>query len=75
MPFAQVARFTTTPNWDDLEKMTRRAWRGFLALLSTWYMRTDSRRALASQDDRMLRDIGLSREQVVREIHKAFWQA
>ena len=40
-----------------------------------WQERARERNRLASMDDFMLRDIGLSRSQVARETSKAFWQA
>ena len=40
-----------------------------------WQERARERNRLASMDDFMLRDIGLSRGQITREINKAFWQA
>jgi uncharacterized protein YjiS (DUF1127 family) len=40
-----------------------------------WNDRGRDRRHLASLDDRMLRDIGLSRADVEREYRKSFWQA
>lgn len=40
-----------------------------------WQERARERNRLASMDDFMLRDIGLSRSQVARETGKAFWQA
>jgi uncharacterized protein YjiS (DUF1127 family) len=39
-----------------------------------WYDRYLQRRALAELDDRMLRDIGLTRSQAEREIRKPFWR-
>lgn len=51
---------------------------GFLArllgLLDTWHARNQERRALAQLDDRMLKDIGLSRADVAQESGKRFWQ-
>jgi uncharacterized protein YjiS (DUF1127 family) len=41
----------------------------------TWQERARQRRALESLDDRMLKDIGLSRADVMRECDKPFWQA
>lgn len=38
------------------------------------YLRAQSRRHLAGLDDRALRDIGLSRADVVRETDKPFWR-
>jgi uncharacterized protein YjiS (DUF1127 family) len=39
-----------------------------------WQLRGQQRRALARLDDRMLRDIGLSRADVEGEVSKPFWQ-
>lgn len=46
-----------------------------LALALTWQERTRQRQALARMDDRMLKDIGLSRADVFLEARKPFWQA
>jgi len=48
------------------------AWAG---VVSTWLQRSHQRRALAELDDRMLRDIGLTRLQAQREAAKPFWSA
>jgi uncharacterized protein YjiS (DUF1127 family) len=45
-----------------------------LAAFMRWYDRYLQRRALAELDDRMLRDIGLTRSQAEREIRKPFWR-
>jgi uncharacterized protein YjiS (DUF1127 family) len=45
------------------------AWRQ----LSTWIARSRQRDALAQLDDRLLRDIGVSRETAAREVAKPFW--
>ena len=50
------------------------AMRRVLDLLSVWRKRAASRSMLASLDDRMLRDIGLTRGDVERELTKPFWQ-
>jgi uncharacterized protein YjiS (DUF1127 family) len=39
-----------------------------------WRERAGSRHLLLQLDDRMLRDVGLSRADVVRECAKHFWQ-
>ena len=41
----------------------------------TWLERSNQLRALAELDDRMLRDIGVTRSQVQHEIAKPFWSA
>jgi uncharacterized protein YjiS (DUF1127 family) len=48
---------------------------GLFALLYTWYVRTRERQALAELDDHLLRDCGLTREQVRDELSKPFWTA
>jgi uncharacterized protein YjiS (DUF1127 family) len=47
-----------------------RAWVQVIA----WIQRNRQRRALADLDDRLLRDIGVSREAAHREIDKLFWR-
>ena len=42
--------------------------------LVTWLERDCQRRALLRLDDRMLRDIGLSRADVEQEADKPFWR-
>lgn len=43
-------------------------------LLVGWIERARQRRALFRLDDRMLKDIGLSRADVAREADKPFWR-
>jgi len=40
----------------------------------TWSEPIRQRRALQALDDRALKDIGVSRADVMREYHKRFWQ-
>jgi uncharacterized protein YjiS (DUF1127 family) len=42
--------------------------------LLTWLDRARQRRHLGELDDRLLRDIGLSRAEVEHEIARPFWQ-
>ena len=42
--------------------------------LLDWHERAAQRRNLVGLDDRMLRDIGLTRSDVMREFYKAPWQ-
>ena len=39
-----------------------------------WQQRMRTRRALASLDDRLLKDVGLNRADVWRECSKPFWK-
>jgi len=43
-------------------------------LVSTWIERARQRRALASLDDHMLCDVGITRVDAVRECGKPFWR-
>lgn len=43
------------------------------ASLDAWLDRFEQRRTLAELDDRMLRDIGLTKGEAMREADKRFW--
>ncbi len=45
-----------------------------LKVVGPWMDRSRQRRALASLDDRLLKDIGITRSQAEREIGKSFWR-
>lgn len=45
-----------------------------MSLLAAWHGRLSERRALADLDDRMLRDIGITRAQASAETGKPIWQ-
>jgi len=47
---------------------------GASAVIRGWMARSQQRRALGGLDDRLLRDIGVSRQQALREAAKWFWQ-
>ena len=49
--------------------------RGWLDRVADWQARSSERRQLATMDERMLRDIGISRAQVSAEIEKPFWRS
>jgi uncharacterized protein YjiS (DUF1127 family) len=51
------------------------SWRGLAALPRAWNQRLQDRHELSMMDDARLRDIGLTRERVQREISKPFWEA
>jgi uncharacterized protein YjiS (DUF1127 family) len=46
-----------------------------IEILLLWQRRANERHALAQLDDRILRDLGLSRSEVARELRKPFWRA
>jgi uncharacterized protein YjiS (DUF1127 family) len=45
-----------------------------LDLVATWLQRSRERQQLQTLDDHALADLGLSRDQVTREVEKRFWQ-
>lgn len=45
------------------------------SVLATWTRRMQSRGRLAELDDRLLADIGLTRDDVRKETRKPFWVA
>lgn len=47
---------------------------GIVGLVREWRRRARSRAELAALDDRTLRDIGLTRVDLWREIDKPFWR-
>ena len=53
----------------------RQVARVILATLEGWAERHRQRRALLDLDERMLKDIGLSRAEVYQEGMKPFWRA
>jgi uncharacterized protein YjiS (DUF1127 family) len=44
------------------------------ATIRTWIARRRQRSALAELDDHLLKDIGVSREDALREVDKPFWR-
>jgi len=43
-------------------------------VLMRWHHRISERRALTMLDDRLLQDIGIERDQALKESEKPFWQ-
>ncbi len=57
----------------DFGRALRRVILQIITTLGVWQERARQRQALRELDDRMLRDIGLTRSDVYREISKPFW--
>lgn len=70
------------PTYDLMLPRTYSTWRArsdvpFAAafvMIKRWIARTRQRRALAGLDEAMLRDIGITRVEAVRECEKPFWR-
>ncbi len=58
------------PRIQCVERRVRR----LLRLPAVWYARASARRALASLDERALKDIGVSKVDVTYEASKPFWR-
>jgi uncharacterized protein YjiS (DUF1127 family) len=56
-------------------KQQTSATRLLITLLNTWRVRVRDRRALAPMSERSLKDIGITRYDVLNEIRKPFWRA
>ena len=50
-------------------------WRRLEAVLNLWRDRAVTRQQLAEMDDRLLKDIGLTRLDAEREYSKPFWRS
>ncbi len=61
-------------NADDLLGGVKFAMVRLFELLTEWQARERQRRQLRELDDRLLRDIGISRVDAGREARKPFWQ-
>jgi uncharacterized protein YjiS (DUF1127 family) len=69
-PTASTPRLAPRPHWLALHTLFARLW----AALSAWQHRRRSHRDLLSLDDRMLKDIGLTRAQAEQASRKPFWR-
>jgi uncharacterized protein YjiS (DUF1127 family) len=71
-----TARLLALPARPAVQKRERPAsyWRRAVPLLRIWRRRFREREALAMMNDRLLRDIGLTRCDALREANKPFWR-
>ena len=56
-------------------RLGNRADRGLIASVKVWWRRMQDRRTLATMNDAMLRDIGITRCDAMSEASKPFWRA
>ena len=59
---------------DSIASRVRLVLNGIVERVLEWHERSAQRHRLMGLDDRMLRDIGLTRSDVVREFMKAPWR-
>jgi len=72
--FALAQRTGTIIPFPARRKATAGRGHRLLRLISTWIGRARQRQALAGLDDRLLRDIGMTRRQAIGECDKPFWR-
>lgn len=60
--------------WPAQRNTLRAEFTRVITLLKEWRQRSRSRAELAGFDDRLLRDIGISRCEAANEISKPFWR-
>ena len=76
VPFSPVPRIRAkagTHGSRDIQQSMAGFVRDALVTIEAWRETARQRRALGRLDDRMLKDIGVTREQVTRELGRPFW--
>ena len=79
MPIVELRFTRARPRRGPAKAFAAQAWvrrlRRAVQLLQLWRERARQRRQLQCLNDRMLRDIGLTRADVFAEASKPFWQS
>ena len=73
-PAPNASQLIRRPRFTRLITLSDRLLSRFGQALTIWQERDRQRRALARLDDRLLRDIGVSRTAALRESQKPFWR-
>ncbi len=60
---------------EPLPSVARQILARFSDTVQTWYQRSKTRARLTELTPRLLRDVGISEDQRLREINKFFWEA
>lgn len=68
-----IGRLSALARMTDLATLVWNDAKALVNHLVTWQIRARERKHLASLDERMLRDVGLSRADIARESSKPFW--
>ena len=73
-----MKQLTAKQGWthrlDDLAAWPAKALKSAWAMALEWQSRARSRRHLDTLDDHLLRDVGLTRDDVRHELDKPFWR-
>ena len=70
-----VVYLRSVPRVDVRRESSARRLTRLIVLLRTWIKRSQQRHELAGLSDEQLRDVGLNRHTIKREIEKPFWMA
>jgi len=72
-----TAKYSLTFDWGNSTAPALRRWSGLriVDMLLQFHERTRQRQALMALDDRLLKDIGISRADAEREASKPFWRS
>jgi uncharacterized protein YjiS (DUF1127 family) len=65
---------TATPAFSGASRQIRDTASHALRVAGLWYRRHRDRRLLTLMDERLLKDIGLTHDMVIRESMKRFWE-
>ena len=66
--------FLQRARWIEWRRMPKAWFMLAVDVLRVWRLRARDRAQLALLDERMLRDIGISRSDILTEINKPFWR-
>ena len=73
-----MKQLTAKQGWthrlDDLASWPTRALKSAWTMALDWQSRAHRRRHLDTLDDHLLRDVGLTRDDIRRELDKPFWR-
>jgi uncharacterized protein YjiS (DUF1127 family) len=71
---SNVSFAAQTPIYDQLEWSWAKLLHEFASASGRIWQRRRERQALLELDDRLLEDVGVTREQAIRQANKWFWQ-
>ena len=69
-----IARQGWTHRFDDLAQWPTKALKSALTMVLDWQSGASRRIHLDTLDDHLLRDVGLTRDDIRRELDKPFWR-
>ena len=70
-----IAKQGWTHRFDDLAQWPAKALKSAWTMVLDWQSRASRRSHLEALDDHLLRDVGLTRDDIRRELDKPFWRS